>query len=246
MKRQTEIILDTPVDILTIEDIKKDMDLYFKQGRQMTLTSVNPQIILMGETSPVVKKFIEASTHRFPDGIGLIKISKWTKGQIKHRVAGIDVMVEALAYADEHQKRIFLYGAKPEVVKAAAKNIQTNYPNLILAGYIDGYTKLTDKAIVQEMNESQAEMIFVALGSPKQEIWLAEHMKQLSATIFQTVGGSLDVLSGTVKRAPNIFIKTNLEWLYRSVSNPKRFNRIFQVPEFVIKAMNWHRKNGRD
>ena len=95
------------------------------------------------------------------------------------------------------------------------------------------------------MNKAEADMVFVAMGSPKQEEWLSHNIPYLNATVFQTVGGSLDVMSGTVKRAPEIFIKLNLEWLYRSVSNPKRFYRIFQLPIFVFKSLSWHRKNGK-
>lgn len=238
-----EFILDVPVDILTMEEIVSDMGTYFETGQKMTLTSVNPQILLIAQKNDDVKNYLVKSSHRFADGIGLIKLSKWTKGQLTQRIAGIDVMEEALAFADAHQKRIFLYGAKPEVVTLAAENIQKKYPNLHLAGYVDGYTQRTGEEIVRQVNDTQADMVFVALGSPKQENWLSAHIEEMNATVYQTIGGSLDVMSGTVKRAPDLFIKTNLEWLYRSFSNPKRMNRIFQVPEFIVKALYWNISN---
>ena len=238
-----EVILDVPVDILTMEEIVSDMGTYFETGQKMTLTSVNPQILLMAQKNADVKDYLVHSSHRFADGIGLIKLSKWTKGQLTQRIAGIDVMEEALAFADAHQKRIFLYGAKPEVVALAAENIQEKYPNLHLAGYVDGYTQRTGEEIVAQVNDTRADMVFVALGSPKQENWLSTHIEDMTATVYQTIGGSLDVMSGTVKRAPDLFIKTNLEWLYRSFSNPKRMNRIFQVPEFIVKALYWNISN---
>lgn len=243
MTKNYEMILDVPVDNLTMTDIKNDFDPFFKEKKKMTLTSVNPQIILMAENNSQVKTFIEQSTHRFPDGIGLIKVSNWTKGILKERVAGIDVMHEALTYANDHQKKIFLFGSQPEVAKHAAENIQFDFPHLKVVGWIDGYTQMDRYDIVKQMNDSEADMIFIALGSPKQEEWLAENLPLLNATVFQTIGGSLDVISGTVKRAPEFFIQTNLEWLYRSLSNPKRVNRIFQIPIFVAKSLNWKRKN---
>lgn len=244
MNEKQENILGIPVDILTMSDIKRDLLTYFEENKKMTLTSVNPQIILMAETNENVKEFIKESTHKIPDGIGIVKVSKWTKGKIKERVAGIEVMHEALTFANEHHKRIFLLGAKPEVAKLASENIAKEFPDLVVAGWIDGYSKMNDYDIVSKMNQSQADMIFVAMGSPKQEEWLKANMPMLNATVYQTVGGSLDVISGTAKRAPEFFIKTNLEWLYRSCANPKRFYRIFQLPVFVTKALNWHRKNG--
>lgn len=243
--KKIEKIIDVPVDILSMTDIVTDLDVYFSTNQKMTITSVNPQIILMAEKNPQVREFIEESTHRIADGIGLVKVSKWTKGNITERVAGFDCMKEVLSYANNQQKRIFLLGASPEVVQLAAGNIQHEYPHLIVAGWIDGYTQLRDTEIVERMNQAAADMIFVAMGSPKQEEWLSRNIPYLNATVFQTVGGSLDVMSGTVKRAPDIFIKLNLEWLYRSVSNPKRFYRIFQLPVFVCKSLSWHRKNGK-
>ncbi|MGO2083619.1 WecB/TagA/CpsF family glycosyltransferase [Vagococcus sp.] len=243
MTKSVEKIYNTTVDCLTLADITADFSSYFNTGKKMTLTSVNPQIILMSEENPMVKAFIEQSTHRFADGIGVVKLSQWTNGKIKERVAGIDVMVEALKYANQQSKRIFLYGAQPEVVKQAAVKISETYPHLTVAGYIDGYTQLTEAEVVHQINESQTDMLFVALGSPRQEEWLAKHVSELKGTVFQTVGGSLDVLSGSVRRAPDFFIKTNLEWVYRSFSHPTRFYRMVQIPIFVGKSLLWHIKN---
>lgn len=242
MTKKTEYILDTPVDCLSMSDIIDDIPWYFKAHQKMVLASINPQIILMAEKEPEVRSFIANATHRFPDGIGVVKMSKWTKGSITERIAGIDVMENVLEYSSKHHKRVFLYGAKPNVVKKAAKAIERDYPGLQIAGYIDGYTSLTQGEIIDTINQSDADVLFVALGSPKQEIWLQRYMPQLQVSICQTVGGSFDVFSGEVDRAPSFFIQTNTEWLYRSLSNPKRIGRIGQVPLFVTKGLMWHRK----
>jgi len=245
MKKKVEYILDTPVDHLTMNDIEKDLTWYFDHHQKMVLASINPQIILMSEKNKCVKSFIEHATHRFPDGIGVVKMSKWTNGGITERVAGIDVMERVLAYCQTHHKSIFLYGAKPEVVAQAARNIQKKYQQVTITGWLDGYHKKSSGEVIDYINQRHADVLFVALGSPKQEEWLQRYMPQLNFTVFQTVGGSFDVYSGTVKRAPEFFIKTNLEWLYRSVSNPKRINRIFQVPLFVTKGLVWHLKQSK-
>ena len=243
MARATEKILDVPVDLIEMDDIVQDFPNYFGTNKKMTLTSINPQILLVAEKNEQVKQFLVNSTHRFPDGIGLVKVSSWTKGKIKTRIAGIDVMEEVLAYAAKHQHSVYFYGAKPEVVKQAAENLEKEYPGLIVAGFTDGYTSKKEAEIVAEINRKQADILFVALGSPRQEEWLSRNMAALNCHVFQTIGGSLDVKSGFSKRAPDIWIKLNLEWLYRSFSNPKRFYRIFQVPEFIIKSVFWHLKH---
>ncbi len=173
-------------------------------------------------------------------------VSKLLGGQIKERVAGIELMYRFLEYANTYKKSIFLYGAKPEVVADAAEKIQNDYPNLILSGRIDGYTDLSETEIIEKINYSKPDFLFVALGFPKQEEWLARNIPQLDASVFQDVGGSFDVFSGHVKRAPQFFIDVHLEWLYRSLTDRKRFKRILQLPIFVIKSLFWKVRTRND
>lgn len=239
----TEEILGIPVDLMSEDDIINQLPEYIQSNKKMTLTSINPQILLVAEKNEKVRNFLLNSTHRFPDGIGVVKLSKWTKGQIGNRIAGIDIMTKLLAYGNEHNNKFFLYGAAPDVVKKAVENITETYENLSVVGYIDGYSSLSDGEIINEINKSEAEILFVALGSPKQEEWLEKNMEQINCRVFQTVGGSFDVFSGYSKRAPDIWIKLNLEWVYRSFSNPKRIYRLFQIPLFVIKGLFWNIKH---
>ncbi|TLG80914.1 WecB/TagA/CpsF family glycosyltransferase [Vagococcus zengguangii] len=240
-----EYINGLEVDAITLSDIVQSLPELDKQSGPFTFISVNPQIGLHAEEYPEIVAFINQATHRIPDGIGIVKVSQQQEKKIKERVAGIELMYELLKFADEHHKRIFLYGAKPEVLSAAVANIETTYPGLTVAGSIDGYSKLSETEIVEKMNQAQADMIFVALGFPRQELWLSKYYQAVNAKYFQDVGGAFDVISGMVKRSPNIFIKLNLEWLYRSLSNPKRLYRIVELPLFVMKAKKWYRVNKR-
>ena len=236
---KTERIMGIPVDRITYADILEDVPNYCKSGEKMTVISVNPQIVVEGQNYPEIIKFIENSTHRIPDGIGIVMVSKILGGKIRERVAGFDLMVKFLEYANEHHQRVFFYGAKPDVLNDAIKNIRKEYPHLIVTGKIDGYTKLTEEQIIEKINAAQTDFLFVALGFPKQEQWLSKNVEKVQANVFQDVGGSFDVLSGHVKRAPQIFIDYHLEWLYRSLSNPTRIGRIFQLPVFVIRSLWW-------
>ena len=231
--------MDISVDNLTYQDVLNDVPVYLNKKEQMTITSVNPQIVVNAGEYPEVVEFIEQSTHRIPDGIGIVLVSRLTKGAIKKRTAGFDLMVKLLDYADQNNKKCFFYGAKPEVLTNTIQQIEKNYPNLIVSGAIDGYTSLEEQEVVRQINQTESDFLFVAMGFPRQEQWLSRNKDQLNTTILQDVGGSFDVLSGFVKRAPQIFIKLNLEWLYRSLSNPARIGRIFQLPQFLIKSLWW-------
>lgn len=236
---KTENIMGYPVDNLTYAKIIADLPGYLDSEKKMTVVSLNPQIIVEGKEHPLVLELIQKSTHRIPDGIGIVLVSKLTKGPIKERVAGIELMKAFLRYANDHEKSIFLYGAQPEILKDAAANVKKDYPNLMISGTIDGYTSLSEDEVVYQINQTQPDFLFVALGFPRQEEWLARNVPSLNVSVFQDVGGSFDILSGHVKRAPQFFIDAHLEWLYRSLSNPKRIGRIFQLPVFLVKSLWW-------
>lgn len=242
----TEEIMGFPVDIINYEDVVDDLPNYLQTGKKMSAISVNPQIIMEGQNYPEIREFVKESTHRIPDGIGVVLVSKLTGGQIKERVAGVELMFRFLDYADAYKKSIFLYGAEPQVVSDAAKQIKKDYPNLILSDRIDGYTNLSEEEVIERINHAKPDFLFVALGFPKQEEWLARNIKRLDVSVFQDVGGSFDVLSGHVKRAPQFFIDTHLEWLYRSLTDRKRFKRILQLPVFVVKSLCWKVRRRND
>lgn len=233
---KVEKFLGVPVDVIKMDDILTQVDTYIKQNKQMRIASVNPQIIVEIDKHPDVLDYINEASFRLPDGIGVVKASQMRQGEIDERLTGIDVMLALLEKANQRQDKIFLYGAKPEVVQKAASHIQSDYPQLEVAGYIDGYTQLTDDEIVQAINESGATFLFVALGFPKQEEWIYQNASALDVAVIEDVGGSLDVISGEVKRAPEWIQKMNLEWLYRSVTRPGRLDRLVQLPLFLWKV----------
>ncbi|MBS5959494.1 WecB/TagA/CpsF family glycosyltransferase [Enterococcus gallinarum] len=241
---KTEFIMGIPVDCISYKKVIEDAHRYIENNQKMSIISVNPQIVVESKKYPEIISFIQHSTHRIPDGIGIVMISKLTGGDIKERIAGFDMMKELLLYANNNKKSIFLYGAKPAVLTDAIKNIASIYPQIDILGGIDGYTSLSDSEIVAQINRCHPNFLFVALGFPKQEQWLAKNINNLSVNVFQDVGGSFDVLSGHVKRAPQFYIDHHLEWLYRSLSNPARIGRIFQLPFFIVKSLWWKLKGG--
>ena len=242
-----EHYLNIPVDVLSLADILQEVPHYIEENKQMTITSVNPQIVLEAHHYPEVVHYIERATYRLPDGIGIVKASQLCEGEIVERVTGVDVMMALLDYANVHHEKIFLYGAKATVVKKAADVITRDYPGLEVVGAVDGYGSVDDETLVSLINRSKATFLFVAKGFPLQEEWLARHCEKLNVNIIEDVGGSFDVISGAVSRAPEWIQRLNLEWLYRSVTQKGRLGRIAQLPVFlwqVKKEYNMKKRKG--
>jgi N-acetylglucosaminyldiphosphoundecaprenol N-acetyl-beta-D-mannosaminyltransferase len=136
----------------------------------------------------------------------------------------------------KNNKSIFLYGGQPGVAEKACECLKILYPDINITGVLNGYEK--DEQIIRStINTANPDIVFVALGSPVQEYWIVNNMDHLSAQVFQGVGGSFDVISGRVKRAPSFFRKLGLEWLYRLLKEPVRWKRQTILPKFLIKAL---------
>ena len=215
-----------------IEDIKKRMEADLTS----TIIAVNPEKVITASKDEQIKTLINDATYQIPDGVGILIASRLKGGAIQSRVTGVDMMDRLLEFASDEGKKVFMYGAKEEVVATAKAKIEEKYPSIRITGYSNGYTKDQDE-LVRKINESGAEIIFVALGSPRQELWIRDHMKDLNVKVYQGVGGSFDVFAGNVKRAPSFFRKAGLEWFYRLITDPKRFKRQLALPKFLFKII---------
>ena len=162
--------------------------------------------------------------------------SKLRGGKIRSRVTGIDSMKMLCELSDENGYRIFMYGAKEEILQKAKEKLIETYPNIQIAGTMNGYQK-DKQAVVDAINESKADIVLVAMGSPRQENWIVENMNTVCAKVFQGVGGSFDVVSGTIPRAPQWMQKCGLEWLFRLLREPKRIGRQIHLVSFLFLAL---------
>lgn len=233
---KTEKILDIDVTTLDYSQLIDEIDKIIINNEKANIIAVNPEKFIAMEKNYELKKLISEATFKIPDGIGVILASKINGGKIRTRITGVDLFLKILELANLKQYRVFLYGGKEEVVSKTKEVINNKFPDIKLVGYCNGYEK-NQELILKKINDSNAQIVFVALGSPKQEFWIQENMKQLSANIFQGVGGSFDVLSGSVKRAPAIFRKAGLEWFYRLISQPSRFRRQLALPKFLFQII---------
>ena len=147
-----------------------------------------------------------------------------------------------MEYGHQQKKEVYLFGAKPEVIKDLVKVIREKYPNLNIAGTDNGYVNDKD-AVFEKMKKLQPDIILVALGIPVQEKLIYKHLKDFKKGIFVGVGGSFDVISGHKKRAPQIFINLKLEWLYRIITEPQRLKRFYESNvKFIFKIRRYRKE----
>lgn len=212
------------------------------EDKPFIIATPNPEIVDIARKDSEYKNIINSSDIVTPDGIGIVYASKFLKGHIKERAAGFDIVCGMISAINERAGSVFLFGSKPGVAESAAENLKTKYENLKVVGCRNGYFK-DDSEIIKAIQESKPDLLLVCLGAPKQEKWIYKNKDILNAKILVGAGGTLDVLAGNVKRAPDIYIKFGLEWFYRLVKEPKRIGRMMKLPLFLIDVIV---KKGKD
>lgn len=230
-------------------DMKEALDRCresFLSDEPYFIVTPNSEIVVKANENDELMDIIENADMVVPDGIGLVIASKIIKNPLKERVTGIDLMLNLISFASENNKTVYLLGGKPSVADKAKHKLLEKYPNLNIVGTHDGYFKgmhngnfnsEEEKEVVNEISDLRPDFLFVALGAPAQENFINKYKKNLNANILMGVGGSFDVISGEVKRAPKIWQKLGLEWLYRVVKEPWRIKRLGALPVFVINVI---------
>lgn len=206
---------------------------------KMHIVSGNPEVLNNGlKDKELYNNFQSENTIIIPDGIGVVIPAAITRQAVYEKIAGIDLMEELLLHCNTEGKSIYLLGSKNDILVKCMENIHNNYHNLKIAGYHNGYFDLQNcEKIISDINKSNSYVIFVAMGSPRQEKFIVENYNKINCRVLMGVGGSFDVQAGNVKRAPKIMVKLGLEWLYRVYKEPFRFKRLLVIPGFMIKAI---------
>jgi N-acetylglucosaminyldiphosphoundecaprenol N-acetyl-beta-D-mannosaminyltransferase len=239
------MVKDNKIDILGIlvdrVNYKQAMDIFdeiMKEEGCGLIATPNSEIIVSANNDQKLKEILDSARLVVPDGIGIIYASKILGMPLNERVTGIDFLGKILSYLEENNKSIYFLGSKTEILDMAILNIIKIHPNLKVVGTHDGYfNKDEEESIVEEINKSGADFLCVALGSPKQEKFIYEHKNELNPRAAMGVGGSLDVISGTLKRAPEFYRNNGLEWLYRLMQQPSRYKRMGALPVFMLRVL---------
>ena len=225
---------------------KKSLMNYVDGLDKVNIISGNPEVLFNGlNNESLLKSFNDKDSLIIPDGVGTVIASKLVNNPVQEKIAGIDVVKEVLIKADKEQKSVYFLGAKEEVVVKCVENIKKDYPNLKVAGYHNGYFDIDNcDNIIEDIQKSNPWAIFVAMGSPRQEIFIEKIKDITNIKIFMGVGGVFDIFAGNLKRAPKWMISLGLEWLYRVAKEPFRIKRLASIPKFLFMVLK-NRKAGK-
>jgi len=246
LKFKTEKFLGLKAVVLTMPKIVSLVEDKLESGTDaFTIASINPEICVASNGNPALKEALSAFSIGIPDGIGIVIASRLQGGNIRERVTGIDLMLKLCAMSERSGFSVFLLGAAPDVAEAAAVRLKEKYPRLLVAGTHHGYFKQNEEvSIAHIIRDSGADIVFVGLGSPLQELFIYRNKDLTGACVLMTVGGSFDVISGNLKRAPDIYMRLGVEWLYRAFKQPKRAMRLLKLPQFLGLVL-WERLTGK-
>ncbi len=226
-----------------VGELEQRMDI---EEKTFVITA-NPETLMIGaETADFDEILKSDKTMIVPDGIGVVKAAQMLNLPVKERVTGVEIVQKLFELLNEKGRSLYMLGAKKEVLDKLLERIDKEYPNIQVKGAKDGYIKNKD-AVFDEIVDAKPDVVLVALGIPVQEQLIYKHYDRFDKGIFVGVGGSFDVLSGTKKRAPEFFIKLNLEWLYRIVKEPKRIKRFYvSNVKFISKIQRMKRETNEN
>lgn len=227
-------ILDVKFSNLTFDETVSNILERYQENKKVFIVTANPEIVMHAKRDREYYDIIQKSDFTVADGIGIVIASKILGKPIKERVAGYDLTLALLEEANDKQLSVFFLGAKEETLRKTLENIQIMYPELKIAGFNDGYFDINDKAIIKKVGITNPDIVLVATGLPRQEMWIEKYHETYNKSIAMGVGGSFDVIAGEVKRAPDWIINLNLEWAYRLYKEPQRFIRMLDLPKFML------------
>lgn len=240
-------ILGIRFDDLTRQEAARQGRALLEEDRFHYVVTPNPEFILAAEGDAEFRRVLNGADLVLPDGIGVVYSAKILGTPLKERVPGIEFAEDMLACLNELGGRLYLLGAKPGVAEEAGRNILARYPNLVLCGTHDGYFR-DEETVLLEVAAARPDLLFVCLGAPKQEKWMARWGRHTGARLAVGLGGALDVFAGNVERAPERWRKLGLEWAYRLKKEPQRIGRMARLPLVLVKAggarLKGHGKGG--
>lgn len=237
MERKTTKILGYDVDLFSFDEAVEFIIEKSKTASVQTVT-INPEMIDFAQKNKEFSEILKTADLVIPDGFG-IQLALKIYGISQKRIPGIEFAKSLIEYCSKNSQPIALIGAKEEILQKTREKLMSEFPQLEIAYSRNGYFNDADeRVIIDELRQKNPKLVLAALGVPKQEIFIRKYMQEFPNTIFIGVGGSFDVWSGEVKRAPLIFRKAGCEWLWRLIKTPSRFKRMFPtLPLFLFKVI---------
>lgn len=203
------------------------------------IISGNPEVLFNGlNNNMLFQNFTSKQSIIIPDGVGVVISSKIVRQPVKEKIAGIEVMEDIIKNCEKHRDSVYFLGTDQDTLEKCVDVLKKRFPNLKIAGYRNGFFDMNNcTEIINEIEALRPNALFVAMGCPRQETFVAKYMDELPCKVFMGVGGSFDVIAGKVNRAPKWMIKLGLEWLYRVSKEPWRIKRLSSIPKFILKVI---------
>ncbi|MFH1171493.1 MAG: WecB/TagA/CpsF family glycosyltransferase [bacterium] len=224
-------IFGVRIDNVDLDEALQRLWSFFSRDRGQAVATVNPEFLMEARKNDQFRDALNASALCVPDGIGIRSVCLLKNIRLKGRVAGADLFLRVIQCAAETSKRVFFFGAKQGIAHTAAETLKRRFPSLIIAGAENEYDPLGVEremnVVLQRIRTVAPDILFVALGAPKQELWIRQHLERLpSVKVAVGVGGTFDFYAGKIKRAPRLFQRLGFEWLWRLFLQPRRLKRI--------------------
>lgn len=234
-------------------DMRESLDLigaFIAQSRRETapplrqVITINPEGVWLARQDQDLARIVEQAALVTPDGNGILWGARQLGHPLRQRVTGVELLEALCAQGEKQGWRVYLLGAKPGVAAQAAQRLLERYPQLQIVGWDDGYFRQREAQAIAQVKEARADLLFAALGMPYQEQWLYQHRQELGCGVALGVGGSFDVIAGLVRRAPLLWQRLKLEWLWRLLADPKRWRRFLVLPKYMwqVKRERWGQK----
>jgi len=207
---------------------------YAREGTQAQVVTLGTEMVVYAQSDERFRAIVNASALSLCDTVGLLAVARRRGAQLQARVTGVELVEDLCALAARENLPVYFLGGAEGVAADAAAVLEVRFPGLNVAGVRNGFfTEEQTPAILEAIRASGARLLFVGLGSPRQEFWLAQQLQASGCGAGIGVGGSFDVLSGRAERAPYVWRRLGLEWLYRLVREPRRWRRQLALPYFV-------------
>ena len=227
-------ILGIRVDALTYADLRQHIATFIAAGGPHQICTANPEFVMEARRNPRFRQTLAQADLVLADGVGLLWAARRQGQRLPQRVTGSDGVPLIAAWAAEQGWRLYLLGAAPGVAERAAEILCARHPGLQIAGTYAGSPADADApGIIARIQQARPDVLLVAYGAPKQDVWISQHRDALAVPVMMGIGGTLDFIAGVQKRAPRWMQRLNLEWLFRLITQPWRWRRQLDLPRFV-------------
>ncbi|EGO62082.1 WecB/TagA/CpsF family glycosyltransferase [Acetonema longum] len=231
-------VLGIKIHAVTKEEALERLEWYIKSRTPHLIATANAEMVMFAQKDRDLADILNAADLIVPDGAGVVWAARHRGFHVPERVTGYDLTQSLLHKASLHGYRVFMLGAAPEVILAAKHKAERLYPGIQIVGIHHGFFSAADEGrIIDQICNAVPDVLLVALGVPKQEKWLYRNLQKLQVPVCMGVGGSFDVMAGSVPRAPEWMQRANLEWFFRLLRQPQRIGRMMALPRFAIRVL---------